>query len=665
MSVPSFKPLGFFTPTQITGCQLWLDAADSSSITGTNVTQWRDKSGLNNNATPYSTSPQRSGNSILFSGANALKCGAFLTSTTCSVFIVNNFTSGFDRISFGCWKVQFGSFVIFQDGSIRVGVNNSATYNIDATTSTPSYTNTRIYGLTLSSSSTPGSSFTFNGSIDGSNVSISGTSSSGNATTCSQEVTIGGLMQGGVANYQLIGNVYEVIVFNVAVTSSQRQQIEGYLAQKWGLTGSLPPFHPGLKSKIFPSLPQNRIFNSPISSVFSPTSITGSSIWLDGNDPAGTGTLPTDGTSITTWVDKSSSGYNATVSGNPATLKRNIQNSKSIMRFNSSRYSVTYPSFPSTGYSFFIVMYLSTTSGGYQRIINGSFSDAYLFIGTNNASIATFNGNGTWNDIDANSPSVSNFQTWRIVAVTVGSSVLRPYVDGTAQNTKTGTTAPFSNFYIGDSGQIYIGDIGEIIVYNSVLTNTQRQQVEGYLAWKWGLQSNLPGDHPYKAAAPTASTAPMRPVINLPRFQYSSTGLVFTHQDGRSWKVSGTSIYLNTGTPMSISIYAGSNVYNSANGRVALFNNGSSANSVRHASYVMYTNSFAGNNYDFAWYFVSSGSGYLIYNDFPNIGAAWQVSYDTGQDRVLIVPPGNGNYGMVWNITPKLTLSYVYRSYPT
>ena len=79
----------------------------------------------------------------------------------------------------------------------------------------------------------------------------------------------------------------------------------------------------------------------------------------------------------------------------------------------------------------------------------------------------------------------------------------------------------------------------------------------------------------------------------------------------------------------------------------------------------MYTNSFAGNNYDFAWYFVSSGSGYLIYNDFPNIGAAWQVSYDTGQDRILIVPPGNGNYGMVWNITPKLTLSYVYTSYPT
>jgi hypothetical protein len=78
----------------------------------------------------------------------------------------------------------------------------------------------------------------------------------------------------------------------------------------------------------------------------------------------------------------------------------------------------------------------------------------------------------------------------------------------------------------------------------------------------------------------------------------------------------------------------------------------------------MFADPFTPNNFDFAWYFVSSGSGYLIYNDYPSI-SGWQVTYDTGQDRVLITDPGNANYGMVWNITPKLTLSYVYRSYPT
>ena len=29
------------------------------------------------------------------------------------------------------------------------------------------------------------------------------------------------------------------------------------------------------------------------------------------------------------------------------------------------------------------------------------------------------------------------------------------------------------------------------------------EKAEGYLAWKWGLQSNLPISHPYKNAAPT------------------------------------------------------------------------------------------------------------------------------------------------------------------
>jgi hypothetical protein len=42
------------------------------------------------------------------------------------------------------------------------------------------------------------------------------------------------------------------------------------------------------------------------------------------------------------------------------------------------------------------------------------------------------------------------------------------------------------------------GFIGEVIVYNSALSTRQRQQVEGYLAWKWGLCVSLPANHPYK-----------------------------------------------------------------------------------------------------------------------------------------------------------------------
>jgi hypothetical protein len=43
----------------------------------------------------------------------------------------------------------------------------------------------------------------------------------------------------------------------------------------------------------------------------------------------------------------------------------------------------------------------------------------------------------------------------------------------------------------------------EVVVFNTTLGTSDRQLVEGYLAWKWGLQGSLPGGHPYKSVAPT------------------------------------------------------------------------------------------------------------------------------------------------------------------
>jgi hypothetical protein len=44
-------------------------------------------------------------------------------------------------------------------------------------------------------------------------------------------------------------------------------------------------------------------------------------------------------------------------------------------------------------------------------------------------------------------------------------------------------------------------DWAEMITLNNVNTTT-RQLVEGYLAWKWGLQNNLAANHPYKNTPP-------------------------------------------------------------------------------------------------------------------------------------------------------------------
>jgi hypothetical protein len=48
------------------------------------------------------------------------------------------------------------------------------------------------------------------------------------------------------------------------------------------------------------------------------------------------------------------------------------------------------------------------------------------------------------------------------------------------------------------------GHIAEVIVYTVAITTTQRQQLESYLAWKWGIQSVLPSAtyHPYRTFKP-------------------------------------------------------------------------------------------------------------------------------------------------------------------
>jgi hypothetical protein len=193
---------------------------------------------------------------------------------------VNN-TSG-TKVSMGVWKVQYGSYII-TDVEIKVGTENSSAYSNTSIT-IPDFTTTHMYAVTLSSSSAPGSSFTYNGSFDGSNTVITGTSSSGNAATCAQEVSIGGLMENNSPQYMMTGYIHEVIFFSNALTSTQRQQVESYLAQKWGMRQQLPQGHPGTRGIVYPSDPVNLLVRLPYPSTFVPTSIGGCSLWLDGAD---------------------------------------------------------------------------------------------------------------------------------------------------------------------------------------------------------------------------------------------------------------------------------------------------------------------------------------------------------------------------------------------
>ena len=103
-------------------------------------------------------------------------------------------------------------------------------------------------------------------------------------------------------------------------------------------------------------------------------------------------------------------------------------------------------------------------------------------------------------------------------------SAQEPYT-ATSGTTVIGMDQPLATTGSYQPGSCYYGNytgldayVLEIITYNSLLTSSQFQQVEGYFAWKWGLpdpntpigsglQTLLPNTHPF-TEFPSATTVP-------------------------------------------------------------------------------------------------------------------------------------------------------------
>lgn len=87
--------------------------------------------------------------------------------------------------------------------------------------------------------------------------------------------------------------------------------------------------------------------------------------------------------------------------------------------------------------------------------------------------------------------------TWHIDGSSVGI---------TNNNTNSLNLTSTKNLVLGDYSptgtDFFDGAIGEVVFYDKVLSQAEREQLEGYLAHKWGQEGNLPGGHPYKSSPP-------------------------------------------------------------------------------------------------------------------------------------------------------------------
>lgn len=483
----SAKVYSGFTPRNIPFCSLWLDAADISTLTlsGSSVTTWADKSGNGRTGTragtvTYTQNAINNLGAVTFSGVSGSYIRGSLTNTgnTCTAFAVGTMAStatGNSRIlSLGAvgavdWNNAAYAAAICRSGTLL------GFYNFRANNGTSV--------LSFSAFNVP---FLTGCVFDGTNKSIAmnGTLSS-NASTGNFNIssyTVGSsFLEEGSLNYG--GYVGELIVYNAALTVVQRQQVEGYLVQKWGLKTPLIATHPFKRSPLY-------------TRIFQPTDIDGCRLWLDGLDPNGTSTLPSNGAAVTAWIDKSASGNSAISSGTAPTFSTNS------IAFNGTGFYNTNYSAIFTNQSFFIVVRFTSLSADFN-LITGTQSNQLIFYVSPSLNRWPYVGSiAAWGRF-ATTPLVTNTRyltnfTWSSPAT------IALYINGTAPTLSVaGGIAAFSGTpTTSQIGPGLVGNIFEIIGYNVTLTETQRQQVEGYLADKWGLRSSFPSTHFFKTFPP-------------------------------------------------------------------------------------------------------------------------------------------------------------------
>lgn len=160
-----------------------------------------------------------------------------------------------------------------------------------------------------------------------------------------------------------------------------------------------------------------------------------------------------------------------------------------------------------------------TPSATYKRIVNfsvgGTSSGGRAALALNSNS---FDAAQRRSDVGsaANALIAQSDSAWRIIqsehnwtAATVAARIDGGSATTTDTGQGSGNTAATNSYKVEMGGTIDVGgqyvasSFAEVIVLAYVPSDADRQQIEGYLAYRWGLQANLPADHPYKTNPPT------------------------------------------------------------------------------------------------------------------------------------------------------------------
>lgn len=268
LAVPYIAGRTAWTPAQI-ATALWLDANDANTITlnGTTVSQWNDKSGNGRNATQATAASQptyeAAGSSTLkpalsFDGADlmSLTWSGFKSATQFEAFFVFQTTAaaaadtstgillGFGNVSAAsggypadrCLVINFASTSLLSGEYATLFYGDSTPKRLGSSTYRRAANTSQIYSA---SCSTTGFTAYTNGAATAFNLA-SGITTSSNVSplstgyTVDDQLHLAGQRGAGSLSGSPAIKLSEVVALSTVSNVATRQQIEGYLAWKWG-----------------------------------------------------------------------------------------------------------------------------------------------------------------------------------------------------------------------------------------------------------------------------------------------------------------------------------------------------------------------------------------------------------------------------------------------
>lgn len=230
-------------------------------------------------------------------------------------------------------------------------------------------------------------------------------------------------------------------------------------------------------------------------------------VWYDAAD---TNTIILSSGAITNWLDKSGNGRSVTQATplNRPTLVANFTNGLPSVLFDNTDVlswvggsNISFNGIQcvfvgrqqsnAAPYSGF-VQWIRTTVGNDQFNIREDNDLPSMQVEVNT---------GTSGDQYAGSSRPLAFDTIFMCGLSHNGTNVVLYVDGGNSSYTTVATGTMAVNRINLGVNAFVGNIAEVVFVRSQ-NSAVREKVEGYLAWKWGMQSVLPSVHPYKQNPP-------------------------------------------------------------------------------------------------------------------------------------------------------------------